>query len=147
MLWLPEFLRRSRSAREALAVLVSPQQVKDGLLSPERYLAEWEAKVDRLMEARKQEQPGSVRLDLGHLGPPGLELYRPGRGEPPRASLGNHHNLKGGLSRLLRYLRNQSQEYKADLLALYPQEERALSPQQELQEQENLQFIDLLLSL
>lgn len=144
VLWLPDFLKESQPARAALGVLVQSQQAKKGL-SPEEYLASWESKVDRLLQAREKEQPGGVRQDLAVLEPPALELHGL-EAESLRLALGNHHDLKDGLGKLLRYLRHPSQENKDDLLAVYPPDQ-ALPPRQELQEQQNLRFLDLLLSL
>ena len=145
VLWLPDFLRKNEPARVALGVLVSPQKAQKGF-SPENYLETWKDKVDRLLQEREKALPGSVRLDLQVLGPPDLDLHDLDA-ESLLSALGNHHNLKDGLGKLLRYLRNPNQEHQDDLLEVYPQESQAPSPQEELQEQKALNLQEFLLSL
>jgi len=125
-----------------LGVLV-PQRVKD--LGPEQYQAEWEAKAEQLLQEAEDQQPGAVRRALEVLGPD-QEMWDLSA-DSLRSALGNLHSHQGGLGKLLRYLHNPSPEAKESLLDLYPQEEPVPSPQEQLQEQQDLNLVEFLQSL
>jgi len=107
--------------------------------------AHWEAKAERLLQEADQ-QPGGVRSALEFLDPD-LEMWDLSA-DSLLSVLGNHHNVRGGLGLLLQYLRHPSQELKQDLLEVYdPDPDEVLSPKEDLEEQENLIFIEFLFNL
>ena len=147
VLWLPDFLRRSQSARAALGVQVPPRVAKEGM-NPENYMAYWETKAEELLRKREKQEPGGVKADLELLGPPEVDLYDLD-GESLRSALANHHNWKNGPGWLLEYLRRPSPALKQELLEMYPPDDELepLSPQEEVEEQEKLEFVEFLEAL
>jgi len=148
-LWLPNFLRGNEVARKVLGLLV-PKSRLILPMSPEIYLGRWEDKVLSLMESCPgREWEAAVNGDLLPLGL--QNRYLAVRNHPMENQtwvILMAQELEP-VKAMLEYLENpEAPENKRWLTEIVSAEmEDFLSPDQEVEEQEELTLLDLVMNL